>query len=378
MLSKDFYGKQGYIWFIGVVEDVNDPSQLGQVRVRIIGLHSEDKSLMPTEKLPWAQVIMPPTGAKTFSGPTVGDWVRGYFQDGEFAQIPVVDGIFPGVEGQQSRIVYNYIKEKQGENKTPKSSQHYRESGEGTTFRSVRGVLDGTLTQINNLKLSHSCGVSEQVKTVLAWARIKSSELINSLTATIKAFALKLGLDPTGRVSYIVSFLKNIRRFVNWIRSILEDINDWLQVVRDVIIICKQIVQLILSLPRRLIAFLQDCLRFFMGEISSMLSGIISGIGNAIFDSSKIDDELLGLVGDINRLVSEADQSISLYSETVNETSIGFDIDSDYLQELISPTSVENLEIAEVKMELFISKVANNSEQLVSTSVYSSENYEMP
>ena len=378
MLSKDFYGKQGYIWFIGVVEDVNDPSQLGQVRVRIIGLHSEDKSLMPTEKLPWAQVIMPPTGAKTFSGPTVGDWVRGYFQDGESAQIPVVDAIFPGVEGKQSRIVYNYIKETRGENKLPNSSQHYREEGEGTTFRSVRGVLDGTLTQINNLKLSHSCGSSEQVKTALAWARLKSSQLMNTITAAIKAFALKLGLDPTGLVSFAVSVLKYIRRLVNWIKSILEDINDWLQVVKDVITICKQIVQLILSLPQRLIAFLQDCLQFFMGEISSMLSGILSSIGDAIFDASKLDEEILGLVGDINSLVNEADKSISLYTETITEGSSGFNMDNDYLQDLIAPTSIEVLNTAEIQMTNFIDKVANNSENLVNSSVYSSENYEMP
>ena len=49
MLSNDFYGRQGFIWFTGIVEDVNDPAQLGQVRVRIIGLHSEDKALAPTE-----------------------------------------------------------------------------------------------------------------------------------------------------------------------------------------------------------------------------------------------------------------------------------------------------------------------------------------
>ena len=32
--------------FIGVVEDRNDPLQLGRVRVRVYSIHTEDKSLI--------------------------------------------------------------------------------------------------------------------------------------------------------------------------------------------------------------------------------------------------------------------------------------------------------------------------------------------
>ena len=48
-------------WFIGVVEDRNDPSELGRVKVRCHGLHTDDKNLIPTNDLPWAQVMMPAT-----------------------------------------------------------------------------------------------------------------------------------------------------------------------------------------------------------------------------------------------------------------------------------------------------------------------------
>ncbi len=98
MLSKDFYGKQGYIWFTGLVAQVSDKSKLGLVRIRIVGVHSLDESLCPTETLPWAQVVLPPTGSHSTSGPVPGDWVHGYFQDGDFGQIPTITGIFPGIE----------------------------------------------------------------------------------------------------------------------------------------------------------------------------------------------------------------------------------------------------------------------------------------
>ena len=34
---QNFMGMDGFIWFTGVVEDRNDPSKLGRVRVRCVG-----------------------------------------------------------------------------------------------------------------------------------------------------------------------------------------------------------------------------------------------------------------------------------------------------------------------------------------------------
>ena len=47
-------GFDGFYWFIGVVEDIDDPLQLGRCRIRINNLHSSDKDLLPTEDLPFA------------------------------------------------------------------------------------------------------------------------------------------------------------------------------------------------------------------------------------------------------------------------------------------------------------------------------------
>ena len=57
----DFMGKEGFVWWYGVVEDRKDPLYLGRVKVRCMGFHTDDKSLIPTEDLPWAQVILPAT-----------------------------------------------------------------------------------------------------------------------------------------------------------------------------------------------------------------------------------------------------------------------------------------------------------------------------
>ena len=51
-MSNYFMGLDGFIWFTGVVEDRDDPSKLGRVRVRCVGHHTDDKSKIPTKDQP--------------------------------------------------------------------------------------------------------------------------------------------------------------------------------------------------------------------------------------------------------------------------------------------------------------------------------------
>ena len=46
--DKNYLGFNGFIWFNGVVEDRNDPQKLGRVRVRCVGIHTQDKAVLPT------------------------------------------------------------------------------------------------------------------------------------------------------------------------------------------------------------------------------------------------------------------------------------------------------------------------------------------
>lgn len=55
-------------WWYGVVEDVDDPSAIGRVRVRIYGVHEQNASILPTRYLPWASVMLPATSATDAGG----------------------------------------------------------------------------------------------------------------------------------------------------------------------------------------------------------------------------------------------------------------------------------------------------------------------
>ena len=100
--SQEFAGLDGFLWFYGVVEDRQDPYQIGRVKVRCFGHHTGNKIDLPTKDLPWAQVMLPVTSAgisgigQTPMGLVEGSHVFGFFRDGEDRQEPVVMGSMPG------------------------------------------------------------------------------------------------------------------------------------------------------------------------------------------------------------------------------------------------------------------------------------------
>ena len=123
---QNFMGKDGFQWFVGVVEDRQDPQKLGRVRVRCLGYHTEIHEDLKTADLPWAHPMNPITSAtvsglgQTPLGPVEGTWVVGFFSDGADAQQPIIMGTLPGVPNQlptkdgqkgfQDRLNANYPK----------------------------------------------------------------------------------------------------------------------------------------------------------------------------------------------------------------------------------------------------------------------------
>ena len=100
---KHFMGEDGFVWFTGVVEDRNDTTSLGTVRVRCLGFHTDDLNDIPTKDLPWAHVMHSVSNPSmqglghTPSFLVEGTWVVGFFLDAIEKQQPMIIGSLPGI-----------------------------------------------------------------------------------------------------------------------------------------------------------------------------------------------------------------------------------------------------------------------------------------
>ena len=157
---QNFMGMDGFIWFVGVVEDREDPSQLGRVRVRCVGYHTDDKSKIPTADLPWAHVMHPVTDpSMSGMGNTPpfmveGTHVVGFFMDADDKQQPVIIGTLPGVPeelGNPNKGFYDPNRRDTNPSRAGYNISVYpRETGESDVNRLARADKTNVHTMINS------------------------------------------------------------------------------------------------------------------------------------------------------------------------------------------------------------------------------------
>lgn len=97
-------------FYYGVVENRDDPLKLGRCQVRVVGLHTHDKSILPTSDLPWAYPLQPVTSAAmngigwSPTGPVPGTTVVIVFADKDKQQ-PIMFGTVGGIPQSKSAAI---------------------------------------------------------------------------------------------------------------------------------------------------------------------------------------------------------------------------------------------------------------------------------
>ncbi|MDX8383195.1 MAG: hypothetical protein R8M45_03870 [Ghiorsea sp.] len=160
------FGNDAYFW-TGVVEDRHDPLQLGRVRVRIVGHHTnqlkevKDSSLgIPVKHLPWAHPLMPITSAsmngigETPIGPVEGTWVCGFSRDGMACQSLVYMGTLTGIPTSAAETKLGF-----GDNElcSPIAGRPHRQSEPAETYPKAAHLNESDVNRLaRNAKIAQT------------------------------------------------------------------------------------------------------------------------------------------------------------------------------------------------------------------------------
>jgi len=115
LYNPGFLGSGGFHWWVGQIASDDTwrdnilpgkyarkdevPGWGRRYKVRIIGLHDQEETTIPADQLPWAQIMYPVTsgGGQANAGATAqlrqGNFVFGFFLDGQEQQVPVIMGV---------------------------------------------------------------------------------------------------------------------------------------------------------------------------------------------------------------------------------------------------------------------------------------------
>lgn len=376
MLSEDFYGKKGFIWWIGVVEDIDDPLQLGGARVRIIGVHSDDMSLVPTETLPWAQQLRPSTGSVTYSSLKVADWVFGFFQDGEYAQIPVIMGVFSGIEGEQAKTLYQTWTVKQG-GVVPQQPDYsgsidsafyadeYGVGGEDVKLTTNETSVVGQpavspafrskkpkVMAANDAKRRHVCDITPEVQKSVGWIKAQFGPVVEGIREAIRAILGVLGLDPSGLMARIKQIAESIIAQLKKITKILKEVTDALNILVQVAATLRAVIDYILSLPERTRQFLQQCVDKFLKALAAGFEDLfikpITGITSGTFNELK--KQFDGITKAAQGLVTQTARLVATPARV--------------MEALVTPSSSTDLTAIERQMKGYVNKVTTTGTTL--------------
>lgn len=349
---NNFIGKDGFYWWVGVVEDnKSDPLGLGRCKVRIFGWHTENLLEMPTEDLPWAQVLLSPSAALSATTVREGDYVVGFFQDGMSAQAPVIFGIYNGVETQEPDTSKGFSPQvDKQEVPVPPEGVVDRKVGEPNTPRPYRGVIVDTMISKSNANLAHACGfkfnlninVDLGLGTITAVKRLATAlqrgirdgkkgfanvvraqmgKIVSTLRKGLDAIVKAVGIaDVTGVVSISFSAVKDI---VSQLNSLLSQAADMLYNVGlalGVVQGIQEFIKWIGTLPQNIKNIFMNCLSNFTRSVQNLtndLNALPKQLETSI--GSQFNSFTDSLNSSINTIRGESTAASSSQSQTITK-----------------------------------------------------------
>ena len=321
-----------------VIESYADPLKSGRLRVRINGFHNLDKTILPTEDLPWAQVAVPVNGSATTHAPKIGDWVIGFFLDGTDAQFPIVTHILPGINTV-------LVKQPIGAPKMPAGQLGFSDRpGEPSLPPLAREIVQFTAIDTSNRGRAHVCDISYEVDQTVAAIKTLFGPVFDVIRKLINAAIGATCLDPTGISKTIVDIVRKvtafIKEFTRVVNEIQKTINGWIEVAKKV----RAMINYILSLPAKAAAFFADCVKKFTAILKRGLKELFAGLaGDA--------------PGGIGEIITAVNEGVAAGQQLANAGTrlIATVQPANIAAALLSPSSQAEVDAAGVAMKKLIS-----------------------
>jgi hypothetical protein len=303
-MDNNYAGMNGYVWWIGVVENVFDPLKLGRLQVRIIGWHTDDLNAIPSDSLPWAQTVLPLSDTNRSIDVMPGDWVTGFFLDGANGQKPIVSGSLNGITPPtNSTTGFSPQLTPQQQQLMPQKAAVVALDvpGQPTTAPNIRGDMNGTTINIANNNRAHVCDISAEMNRAASWVKMQYGVIVEAIRKTIRAVLLALGLTPDGVSSRLTELAKAIKAEAKKIKKILDEVNDVIEVFNRFIAQVQQMIQWILSLPAKALALLRDCLSELQRSLTKSFTDLFSPVG-----TTSIVSDIQDIAGSVKDVATSA------------------------------------------------------------------------
>jgi hypothetical protein len=270
---NNFIGKDGFNWWVGVVENRMDPLQLGRCQVRIFGHHTENKQLLPTEDLPWAQASLPTNSSQLFSAPKEGEYVTGFFADGEAAQTPIMTGVLPGLKpttGGDSGFQDPRTPEQVDAAPKPPTGVVLETVGQPTNSPSARGVVKNTMQGLAANNRVHNCDVCSGLNKDVAALKSQVMGIVKEIRTALEGLFASTAANPiVEEAKQTIEALKaKVKLIKKEIQPIIDEIKAYQQYIKDL----QELIAYIQSLPAELQQLLASCLAEATGSLKEALA----------------------------------------------------------------------------------------------------------
>jgi hypothetical protein len=317
-MDNNYAGMNGYIWWIGVVENVFDPLKLGRLQVRIIGWHTDDLNAIPSDSLPWAQTVLPLSDTNKSIDAMPGDWVTGFFLDGTNGQKPVVTGSLNGITPPTNNTTgFSPQLTPQQQQLMPQKADVVAIDvpGQPTTAPNLRGDMDGTTINIANTKRAHVCDISAEMSRGAAWVKMQYGVVVEAIRKAIRAVLNALGFTPDATSSRLNQLAQAIKKEATRVKKILDNVNGAIDVFSTFITQVQQMIQWLLSLPAQALALLKDCLTELQQSLTKSFTDLFTPTGTSSIVSdiqdiaSTVKDVTTAALNTVNNAVAAATEA---------------------------------------------------------------------